>query len=150
MVWFLLIELFLLIMAIVFARFSFPNFSALAIGIMILLATGLAGAQVGGRIYFHLVPYYIYSHKEVQNNNIVCTGFKEDYLYFSNGEKFKKPKNRLLDVATSVSFVFGGGLVFFPGFYLAKRITRRYAPDVYLMFESKPSWDKSRKKQIHM
>lgn len=72
MIWFILIELFILVVTILFSKLEKLQLSALLILIMILLPSGLMGMQIGGRIGLFLVPYAVYGYEEVHNNNIVC------------------------------------------------------------------------------
>jgi hypothetical protein len=136
-IWLLIIEAVLLGMVLLLLRIRKPNFAALTVLIMILIPTGLMGAVVGGLTGRELIPRIVYGDERVKAENIKLIGSGDGTYTFSNGETRPSPKSFWLDFNVRIAFILGGAIVFLPAYLLARRITRKYAPDVYNSFKKK-------------
>jgi hypothetical protein len=139
MVWFLIIELFLLASVIVLYKFHWFSACALFVILLILLPSALMGAFIVKKVYRPLLPYAVYSSEQVRKEKIKCTGYEDGFYILSNGKKVRNPKSPFFRIIFSVSFLFGSMIVFFPALFVAKKITHKYAPEVYELLKPKPT-----------
>jgi hypothetical protein len=138
MIWFLIIELFLFASVIILYKFRWFSACALFVMLLILLPSGLMGAFMVGKVYRPLLPYAVYSSEQVQKEKITCTGYEDGFYILSNGKKVRSPKSPFFRITCGVIFLFGSMIVFFPALFVAKKITHKYAPEVYEFLEPKP------------
>jgi hypothetical protein len=109
----------------------------LAIAIMILIPSGLSGCIVGAKIGDSITPHIVYDYDYVRSENIKVIDFEDGRYIFSNGEKVRIPNSFILQLYTGFGYLSGGAVFFFPGLYLAKQVTRKYAPRVYDLLMNK-------------
>ncbi len=136
-VWLILIEAFLLAAAVLFSHFRRCKLASLTIAIMILLPSALAGCIAGVKASHAIAPHIAFGAERVRLENIKVTGFEDGKYVFSNGEKIRLSDSHVLRINFGFSFLLGLAVIFFPGLYIAKRITRRFAPDVYDLLENR-------------
>jgi hypothetical protein len=136
-IWLLIIESVLLCMVLLLLRIRKPNLATLTVGIMILIPTGVMGAVVSVLTGQELIPRMVYGDERVEAENIKLIGSGDGTYTFSNGETRPRPKSLWLDFNVRIAFILGGAIVFIPAYLLARRITRKYAPDVYNSFKKK-------------
>lgn len=137
MVWFLFIELALLILAI----FLYKACKYVASGIFVLLII-LIPATILGSIFIrgvegYLAPYVVYGRDRVQEENIRLVGLRGRIYIFSNGEEIEKPQSNLIENCSRLGFLLGGGIVLLSGYYLARSITYKIAPEIYELLLNK-------------
>ena len=145
MIGLIVVEIFLLVLAILFSLLHKPKLACCAIGILILIPSGLVGGLIGGKIHSRVLPYVVFGEEKTRDNNIVLVGRDEEgYNLFSNGERARTPNSLTLSFYFGLGFLPGVAIVFCPGFFVAKRITRKYAPDVYKLLEP----DSTQSKQL--
>jgi hypothetical protein len=138
MVWFLVIELFLFAASIVLYKFHWFSACALFVGFLILLPSALVGGFMVAKVYCPLLPYAVYSSEQVQKEKIKCIGYKDGFYILSNGKKVRSPKSHFFRFICGVSFLFGFMIVFFPALFVTKKITHKFAPEVYELLKPKP------------
>lgn len=138
MAWFLIIEIVMLILAILFSMFQKTGLAFLAIGIMILVPSALMGCFMISKVYRPMLPYAVYSFEQVRNEKIKCTGYEDGFYVLSNGKKVRSPKSHFFRIICGLSFLVGFMLVFFPTLFVAKKITHKFAPEVYELLKPKP------------
>lgn len=138
MVWFLFIELLLFAAVIVLYKFRWFSACALFVGFLILLPSALMGAFMVTKVYDPLLPYAVYSSEQVRKEKIKCIGYEDGFYILSNGKKVRSPKSPFFRVAFGVIFLFGSMIVFFPALFVTKKITHKFAPEVYELLEPKP------------
>jgi len=136
-IWLLIIEAVLLGSVLLLLRIRKPNLATLTVVIMILIPSGLMGAVVSVLTGQELIPRIVYGDERVNAENIKLIGSGDGTYTFSNGETRPRPKSLWLDLNIKIAFILGFGIVFIPAHLLARRITRKYAPDVYNSFKKK-------------
>ncbi len=104
---------------------------------MILLPSALLGGIIGAKMGDDIAPYIVYDQKRVQTENIKVVGFEDGKYVFSNGEKVRISDSFVLRINIGIGYLIGTAIIFFPGLYIAKRIARKSAPDVYNLLENK-------------
>jgi len=137
MIWFA-IETILLLSVVLTLVFKKTQLAFCLIGTMILIPSVMMGSFVATRIHLRLLPYVVFGLEQAQEDKIECTGYKDGLYSFSNGQNRREPNSLFLKVAFAIAFFIGSIIPFFAGLFVARKVTHKYAPEVYKMLRQNP------------
>ena len=138
MAWFLIIEFFLLVTSVLLYKLDKFKVCGLFVLLLILVPAGITGAFIGGSLGNHVTSYVVYGSERVHSENIKLTGYEDRMCIFSNGEKIPRPKSIFIEASTGLGFLVGSAIPLFAGLFVVKKITHKFAPEVYELLKPKP------------